>query len=147
MNYTSLVYNIHTKITEIQNLYCDKLTTVEDLNKWVTTCIHRSVGLIDEESVNSFYYNNCSIEYFADLLLFSIIKSEVDVEGNYTGITYDVALSVKPYFKDCFGVDRLRFLKEAVRLLEEDLTEVSDNITRDIDAWCQNVELVFSATS
>jgi len=147
MNYTSFVYNIHTKITEIQNLYCDKLTTVEDLNKWVTTCVHRSIGLTDEESVSSFYYNNCSIEYFADLLLFSIIKSEVDVEGNYTGITYDVALSVKPYLKDCFGVDRLGFLKVAVRLLKDDLTEVSDNITKDIDAWCQNVELVFSATT
>ena len=147
MDYSSLVYSIHTKITEIQSLYCDKLTTVKDLSNWVTTCVQKSMGLTDEESISIFHYNNCSIEYLTELLLFSVIKSEIDGEGNYTGITYDVTLSVKPYLKDYFGVDRLEFLKKAVRLLEEDLTEVSDSITKDIDAWCQNVELVFSITA
>lgn len=64
-----------------------------------------------------------------DNLLFSVIKSEQNAEGEPTGITYDIAINVQPYFRAYFGVDRIPVLQQAMQLLNEDLREVSEEIS------------------
>jgi hypothetical protein len=119
----------------------------EDLISWVNDCIKTSLDLPTRELKKSFKYNDCSIEYITENLLFSVVKGEQDADGLPTGITYDIAINVRPYFKAFFGVDRIPFLRKAVRLLDEDLNEISYEICDDIDQWCENVEQVFKNLS
>lgn len=138
------ICDILYKLTEIRETYCETTKTYEDLVCWVNHCVKQTINTDEDKATYSLHYNNCSIEYLTEHLLFSIIKDELDDDGNHTGISYDVAISVQPYLKNFFGVDRLGVLKVAVRLLEEDLSEVSTEISKDIDAWCRNVSLVLN---
>jgi hypothetical protein len=146
MSYRTSVREILYKLTEIKETYCETNKTFDDLFVWVNHCIRQTINTEGDPATYKLNYNDCSIEYFTEHLLFSIIKNELNAEGAHTGVSYDVAIDVQPYLKNFFGIDRLSFLKEAVRLLDEDLVEVSEEISKDIEAWCQNVTLVFSVT-
>jgi len=140
------VRDILYKLTEIKEDYCGSTKTFDDLFVWVSHCVRQTINTEGQKETYKFYYNDCNIEYFTEHLLFSIIKNELTTEGSHTGISYDVSISMQPYLKNFFGVDRLGVLREAIRLLEEDLSEVSTEISTDIEAWCQNVSAIFNVT-
>ena len=145
VNKTS-VHDILYKLKEIKETYCETTKTFDDLIIWVNHCVEQTINTKDDRAKYKLYYDDCSIEYFTEHLLFSIIKNELTGDGGHTGVSYDVAISLEPYLKSFFGVDRLGVLREAMRLLEEDLSEVSAEIAKDIEAWCQNVTEVFNVT-
>jgi hypothetical protein len=123
--------------------YCCEQTSKEELSAWINDCINLSLSLSTRQPRKNFLYNDCRIEYLVDNLLFSVIKSEQNAEGEPTGITYDIAINVQPYFRAYFGVDRIPVLQQAMQLLNEDLREVSEEISDDIDQWSENIEHVF----
>ena len=143
MGNTTKVVSVLTEINNICEAYCSDATTQEELVKWINNCL--KLTITGELGIKqSFKYEECHIEYFKQLLLFSIVKSESDNDGYPIGITYDIAISIKPYLVMFFGTENIEVLREAVQLLEEDLSEISLKICEDITTWGQNVEAVFN---
>lgn len=131
------------KLLEIQEAYCVRETSADELQQWVSDCIFNSIYEDSPARKNKINYNNCSIEFLYNCLLFSVIKNETD-DGFFTGVSYDIAISLKPYLYDFFGTDRIPVLKAAVSLLAEDIEEISSKLAGDIHDWSENVALVFS---
>lgn len=140
----SPLLNTLAKLLEIQEEYCVQEVTIDDLQNWVSNCIYTSIydDDVQKEKIK-ITYNDCSIEYLYNCLLFSIVKNETE-DGFLTGVSYDVAISLKPYLHGFFGTDRIPILKAAMTLLSEDIEEVSAKLAGDIHDWSENVALVFS---
>ena len=140
------VTDVLTEINNIYANYCSDKTTQKDLIHWINNCI--KLTITDElQDRQSFKHEECHIEYFKHLLLFSIVKSESDNDGYPTGITYDIAISIKPYLMMFFGTENLDVLRDAVQLIDGDLDEISAKLYEDIYMWGENVAAVFSRLS
>jgi len=146
MGSNTKVADVLTEINSIYANYCSDKTTQEDLVHWINNCLKLTITG-ELETRQSFKYEECHIEYFKQLLLFSIVKSESDNDGYPTGITYDIAISIKPYLMMFFGTENVDVLRDAVQLLDEDLNEISAKLYEDIDLWGQNVAAVFNRLS
>lgn len=141
---TVIAPTVYAKINDIYREYCGRRTTQEELNSWIKLCITQSI-LDAEELKTTFNYEEAHIEYFKSLKLFSVIKSEHEFDGSLKGITYDISICLKPYLLTFFGTDHLGVLKEAIHSLEDEVDDLSKQISDDIDTWCKNVECVFNA--
>lgn len=136
-----------TKIKAIESAYCGYNESVDVLSIWIKRCIQNLYLKKAEESKYTHRFKDCHIEFLSRQLLFSITKTERTSEFIDQGVVYDIGISVKPYLKTLYGTDEMAAIQETISLEEADFAELSAAISKDVDTWCLNVDVVFKSIS
>ena len=132
-------------LEELIKEYCTYNSDYDDLRTWVFRCLRKSIDNHPSATVKDTYNHcACQINYLADSMIFSILKSKpTDTPCLIGDEVYEVGVWVSAYLMDNFGQTALESIQKEVFFSELDIYELSQEITYDINEWCGNIENVF----
>lgn len=125
--------------------YCTFNTDYDDLRTWIFRCLNKTIdGRISANVTDEYNHCNCKINYIPSGMIFSISKiKNIDWLMGLNEEIYEVGVWVSSYLMNNFGQTTLESLQKEVFFSDLDIYELSQEITYDINEWCNNIENVF----
>ena len=131
--------NHATIIRDLMDKYCSSSTTSGHLIQFVHDCLKKSMKFeLPKNFQDEIKYEDCTINYDLDLMIFSLFKFTNFEKGE----TYEIHTHVSSYLDRYYGIPKEDLIKNLF-FSDLEIGELASDIAKDIKEWCHNVETVY----